>query len=102
MGGVGAKGEIWSNTGFLEFVFQIPGLRFLRSGATGCKIFSAFMKNKKQLKVLIFMALRRCMAVLKGGETCRERPWQNAEDDSGEVQCSVPRGVFLSLCCCST
>lgn len=39
--------EIWSNIGFFEFALQIPGLHFLRSRATGCKIFSAFMKKKE-------------------------------------------------------
>lgn len=94
-GGVGGKGEIWSNICFFELAFQIPRLHFLRSRATGCKIFWAFMKKKK--KVFIFVALRRRTAIFKCSETLSElRGWLRSSPMLGPV------GSPSSLCCCLT
>lgn len=73
----------------------------LRSRFQGCIFLEAELQDArfsqpswKKGEVLIFMALSRCMAILKCSEMCSESRWQSWEDDSGVVQCSVPWGVF--------
>lgn len=89
-GGVGGKGEIWSNICFFELAFQIPRLHFLRSRATGCKIFWAFMKKKRKFSFSWHWEdARQSLNVV--------RRCQNWEDDSGVVRCLVLWGV-LHLC----